>query len=345
MRVGSFALAVFLCASLQHAALAVIQSYEGFDYSNTGSNLLDGYDGGTGWGSPWRLFGTTVPTTADNGHRLSQDDVSLSSGAFPFTPIGDRVISKGIGPGNNTWADRTFADPFAFASEGEVRYLSFLFRKDTGTATAEDNMEVDLWSTGAGDPLPQLRFGSTSGEQFFFNNTSSPTFEPVTVGQTYFVVLKLESHSLTNDVVSALTFAPSETVPTGEPTTWDSVRSVGLGSTISGIRLWIGVNTTGEYDEIRMGTTWADVAAAPAFPSGDFNQNGVVDAADYVVWRKNLGGQFTEQDYQLWRQNFGAPGSGAGVGAPVPEPASGVAVVIGVLLTFCRAARTRRFLG
>jgi hypothetical protein len=338
MNLRSLAVAVLIYVCVNQHAFAVLQAYEGFDYSNTGANLLASAtdnsisrDGGLGWAGPWRVFGTTEATTATNGHRLSQDDVSLDSAAFPFSPIGDRVISKGIGPGNNTWADRTFAAPFNFSSEGEVRYFSFLFQKDTGAATAEDNMEVDFWSVGTGDPLTQVRFGSNSSEQFFFNNTSSPTFKSVSVGQPYFVVLKLESHAATNDTLSAITFAPSDTVPVAEPTVWESSRSPGLGATIAGIRLWIGVQTTGEYDEIRMGTSWADVAVAPAFPAGDYNHDGMVDAADYVIWRKNPGGQFGPGDYDIWRQNFGVANTGAGAAiesATVPEPAVGLMLLM-----------------
>ena len=53
--------------------------------------------------------------------------------------------------------------------------------------------------------------------------------------------------------------------------------------------------------------------------SGDFNGNNVVDTADYVIWRKNLGAANESSlkfngnglngvdfaDYPLWRQNFG----------------------------------------
>jgi len=65
---------------------------------------------------------------------------------------------------------------------------------------------------------------------------------------------------------------------------------------------------------------------------GDHNRDGIVDAADYVVWRKTGG---TQAGYDLWRANFGQP-AGAGMGATgdlpaqaaVPEPASSVLVII-----------------
>jgi hypothetical protein len=57
---------------------------------------------------------------------------------------------------------------------------------------------------------------------------------------------------------------------------------------------------------------------------GDFNGNGTVDAADYVVWRKGLGTTYTPDDYNTWRSQFGrTPGSATGDGlngAAVPEP-------------------------
>ena len=65
---------------------------------------------------------------------------------------------------------------------------------------------------------------------------------------------------------------------------------------------------------------------------GDYNLDGVVDAADYVLWRKDPGSYGGDPDgYVAWRANFGAgsvPGAGAGSGgigaggAAVPEPAT-----------------------
>jgi hypothetical protein len=58
---------------------------------------------------------------------------------------------------------------------------------------------------------------------------------------------------------------------------------------------------------------------------GDFNGDSVVDARDYVVWRKGPGTKYTQTDYQQWRQKFGSTG-GAGTGLDdvlsVPEPSS-----------------------
>jgi hypothetical protein len=62
---------------------------------------------------------------------------------------------------------------------------------------------------------------------------------------------------------------------------------------------------------------------APPSLEGDYNGNGVVDAADYTVWRDGLGTIFTPADYTVWKANFGNTlGSGTLTPASVPEPLS-----------------------
>jgi autotransporter-associated beta strand protein len=66
---------------------------------------------------------------------------------------------------------------------------------------------------------------------------------------------------------------------------------------------------------------------------GDFNGNGVVDAADYTVWRNGLGSIYTQADYNVWKTHFGetaGSGSGASGNAAVPEPASAL-LLMGML--------------
>ncbi len=76
---------------------------------------------------------------------------------------------------------------------------------------------------------------------------------------------------------------------------------------------------------------------------GDFNTDGKVDAADYVVWRKGLDTLYTPDDYDDWRANFGAtaPGAGtvAGQAAAVPEPAA--IILLAALLPFAVTAAHR----
>jgi PEP-CTERM motif len=65
-----------------------------------------------------------------------------------------------------------------------------------------------------------------------------------------------------------------------------------------------------------------------SLPIGDYNQNGVVDAADYVVWRKTDG---TSTGYSTWRTHFGqtfGSGSGVSANAAVPEPATLMLMVL-----------------
>lgn len=94
--------------------------------------------------------------------------------------------------------------------------------------------------------------------------------------------------------------------------------------------------------------------------AGDFNDDGKVDAADYAVWRDNLGsnhilgGHGDENgdsldvvdmdDYEIWKANFGyvsPPGSGA-VAAAVPEPGTLGFLAAGSLGLLALRRRQRR---
>jgi hypothetical protein len=74
---------------------------------------------------------------------------------------------------------------------------------------------------------------------------------------------------------------------------------------------------------------------------GDYNGNGVVDAADYTWWRKNDG---TPTFYNTWRTNFGRTSAGAsGVElASVPEPPNGLTMLIASLVFWNRRPRSDR---
>jgi hypothetical protein len=75
------------------------------------------------------------------------------------------------------------------------------------------------------------------------------------------------------------------------------------------------------------------VSEFPTTPAlaGDYNADGFVDAADYIVWRKGLSTTYAPNDYNAWRANFGqSAGSSLGVrsNAPVPEPATWLQLIL-----------------
>jgi hypothetical protein len=77
---------------------------------------------------------------------------------------------------------------------------------------------------------------------------------------------------------------------------------------------------------------------------GDFNHDGVVDAADFVMWRKQLNSVFSQTDYSIWRNNFAESAGGSGsFSSNVPEPASAIVLLTAIAtLLACRFARRSR---
>jgi hypothetical protein len=130
-------------------------------------------------------------------------------------------------------------------------------------------------------------------------------------------------------------------------------QSVSLGAPVNPAVLNNQINTLGlrfggpSYDVEGLGQViFEDLSGL----LGDYNENGVVDAADYTVWRNKLGqpgsalpnrdpnnsGAINDDDYDSWKANFGATagaGSVSGTGSnAVPEPAAGLIWILGVCL-------------
>ncbi len=83
-----------------------------------------------------------------------------------------------------------------------------------------------------------------------------------------------------------------------------------------------------QWDSLRGGGyTYLRAVPPSSGPTGDYNGNGFVDAADYTVWRDTFGqtaspqgsgadgnsnGMIDEEDYDFWKLNFGNPVFAAG---------------------------------
>ncbi len=144
--------------------------------------------------------------------------------------------------------------------------------------------------------------------------------------------------------------------------TFDILNWGSLDGTFSSLSLpslggGLGWNTSQLYT-----TGVLSVAVAPGVP-GEYNNNGTVDAADYVLWRHSLGrsitlpsdttpGAVSQADFDVWRANFGtSSGSGSSLGAnalvnvaAVPEPSLLVMLLAG-LATRLSVRSRYRFLG
>ncbi|MFO0788458.1 MAG: PEP-CTERM sorting domain-containing protein [Pirellulales bacterium] len=162
---------------------------------------------------------------------------------------------------------------------------------------------------------------------------------------------------------------------TSSPTTANSLTQTNLlGSTTlaPGAQLAIGdisstnFTTQAAKDGLSLQFLLADSFTPSAAP-GDYNSDGTVNAADYVMWRDHLGqtfqlanegagvtaGMVTAEDYNVWRANFGSTGaatpettyrigsvvfdstagsaSGALAGGAVPEPGAMLLMSMGLI--------------
>jgi len=107
----------------------------------------------------------------------------------------------------------------------------------------------------------------------------------------------------------------------------------------------------GEYqfgaNSLTIDNIMIEFSALPSVP-GDYNGDGFVDAADYTVWRENLGGDpstlaagtrdpmngspmINDDDYTFWKGNFGG-GLGSGLAGSVVPEANAIAIVLIAML-------------
>ena len=126
--------------------------------------------------------------------------------------------------------------------------------------------------------------------------------------------------------------------------------------------MWMRRRRFAGYEDVLFNTGSLTFEVAEPQPSvtleGDYNSDGEVDAADYVVWRANLGssdnlaadgdgsGMVDEPDYGIWRLHFGQTlGSAAAASATlntVPEPVTLSLAVAGMILVLYMRKLDRR---
>jgi len=146
---------------------------------------------------------------------------------------------------------------------------------------------------------------------------------------------------------------PTMTTDGGQ--TYGNIKGIGVGLWFANETHPTGSNNYLPKSNLIESLKFETIAQTAPGVTGDFNNNGKVDAADYVIWRENsgtnnalandggLGTPIGAAHYNLWRQNFGnPPGAGAGgmFASEIPEPGSASLLLV-VLIAGSASCRFR----
>jgi hypothetical protein len=274
----------------------------------------------------------TANTAKINGILIVSQDGSLTLGSTPaLAPL--RTVQ--VNPGGLLYGNGRLFGNLIVKKGGENQFRGGVFKpgNSPGTFTVEGDvtieeggvLEMEIGGLAAGSQHDQVvATGSmtVNGILDLQIVNSGGGFQLPTIGDEFTLL------SAAGGVSGAFENAAS-------------LRSVAGGSLVE----WS--LTPGANDAVLQAT------AITLLPDGDYNGNGIVDAADYTVWRNSLGGinlaadgnrdgMIDDDDYAVWKSNFGetaGSGSGAmGSNAAVPEPAAAVLWLIAASV----ACATRR---
>jgi len=244
------------CLVWSGSARATLIAYDGFETYTSGANL-SGNTGGTGWATNWSAIATGVNVVT------AGTPLAYNAGAIQVNG-GTRAVSVSALDTTDNVASRSFS-----AQSGTV-YFSFLFRLAVGTSdndfiqfSLNDNTLIansgsigDLSNVADANQFA-TRIGGLSGGTSVNSSTS------VAQATTYLLVGKISKVSSTNYNRMELFINPTTTTETGVVATQNA--SAGI-SSISFFTVRVSnIEATDQYqfDELRIGTTWADVVPIP----------------------------------------------------------------------------------
>jgi autotransporter-associated beta strand protein len=296
------------------------------------TNPRDLYLQGAGNGLVSGVISDNPPTTVPIFLHKEGTGTWTLTGSNTYT--GGTIIDGGTLLANNTSGSGTGAGTVTVNSGGTLG--------GTGTIdTSTTNANVTVAAGGSLSP------GASAGTLTFSLGTGTLNLSAVTTGGLKFELGAPATPSTSDHVVvtsgmlnvgtldfSDFTFTNAGGLGVGTYKLFDAQSAItgAIGSTsgtIAGFAATISLDNT-NFD-VLLNVTGPGVA-------GDYNSNGVVDAADYVVWRKKVGaasltnrsntisGPVGQADYDFWRSRFGATsGSGSMLGgASVPEPSTAI---------------------
>ena len=270
----ALACAVVLAPS---AARASLLAYEGFNYS--GGSSLTGKSGGFGWNGAWQQQ-VNGDSTVPSGGSLSAGSAptgynSLSVGNSAFTPNQTREgrfldTSAGGAFGVNGYIDGNGN----IGAAGKTIYISFMQQ----ASVLNNYYEFELHRGNLNDPGRMSGIGNDTGDNNVHLRYETPaggssTFYTVGPGNTgvNFYVVRID-YTASGDTVTVYQNPTSTTEAGATP---QLVQSGLADMSFNGIS-FVAFNggSTVAHDEVRIGTTWADVTSPGATSTGLWNGGG-----------------------------------------------------------------------
>ncbi|MEX0643416.1 MAG: autotransporter-associated beta strand repeat-containing protein [Pirellulales bacterium] len=293
---------------------------------------------------------TRLTSANDSGTTHTFDGVISGSGSYRrldnsngttnFTKA--NTYSGGTAVSGGTLLVNNPAGPGSGTGSGDVTVSSGGRLGGTGSIAGTVTVSGDMFSPGVvapGNSVGTLTMGGLTLNSG--TNNSRLSFELATPGASDLINVTNVDGLIINaarvDVFSLAGFGA------GTYTLIDYAGTVG-GAGLAGLTL--GTNPGGgfNYNFFDTGSVIQLKVTTPGGVDGDYNDDGTVDAADFVMWRNNVGQPFGtlphdstgvtigDAQYAQWRTNFGlSGGSSTALGqSPVPEPASAILLLIGL---------------
>lgn len=327
---------------------AVLVGYEGFAGYTVGETLF----GKAGSGN----LGFAPGSTWEGGgafHLVQADSLSYTNGGTLLTS-GGSVLSTSFA--NDT---RLLEVPLATTtSTGEEFWFSYLFKSGSNredgnvmrfydSGSGIDGQRIDLNAPRSWPPDENGNLHQQVNVGAWVNNSpnagDSNLFKPV--GEVDLLVLQYTlddentegnqgvMRAYVNPVIGGAAPDPSSAAVSltdlGGFNGPDSFRMFSFGGGAWAVT----------RDEIRWGSSFADVTPVEAGLAGDFNDDRVVDGADFLAWQRgDSPSPLNPADLATWQAAFGTGGASPTVGA-VPEPTSLTALALGGAVIFWRRRR------
>ncbi|WP_425400046.1 hypothetical protein [Aeoliella sp.] len=352
---------LLLYVTFRPTGIAIPRLYEPFVVVNPPHGELGEYGVGPLLGSnpegssflgAWQQGQGTTPNAFQVvGAGLTYPDVDARDGAVRFTSpsaiSGTESMTRAFDASDLTTEDRTF-------------YVTGLMSFDENFSTTSDSLALTgLLNAEEGDPSVPWTIGLQWGFQgdgsggvdavvrYRDNGSPNPVVTSI-VGDnlepgTHLFVMRVDVDTSASTDSLSIWLNPTDTWSEGPPSlsldgafwllpTTDPNRLI---DTLVLRAANIGAAAEVMFDEIRLGDSWSDLflPISEVLP-GDYNNDGVVNLADYTVWRNNIGAPagtlpndvdnttIGAAQYATWKANFGkALSTSAGTNSlAVPEP-------------------------